>query len=148
MIPTAGVWGAIGYRRRQWEAGLGEHTVCALCDPKSSWAALSKECSAWGHGVFSSLIIINETFGNAGIHIGVIQLEFCCCTVASTLELPAAFSCAALYWVCPVRGGGSPGAVGCSLCANITAKLLTRQCHPHGARSNHNVTPCHQLRIC
>lgn len=139
-----------GGGRGSWAGGA--HSEClqeraAPWDPESSWAAFPEGCCAWGHRVFSAIIIINETFGNAGIHIGVIQLEFCCSTVAPTLELPAAFSRAALYWVCTVRGGGSPGAVRCSWCASITAKLLTRQGHPHGARSNNYVTPCCQLRV-
>lgn len=140
------------FREEAGEAGLGEHTACAcgkglLHGPESSWAAFPEGCCAWGHRVFSATIIINETFGNAGIPIGVMQLEFCCSAVAPTLELPSAFSRAAFYWVCTVRGGGSPGAVRCSWCASITAKLLTRQGHPHGTRSNNYVTPCCQLGV-
>lgn len=63
------------------EAGLGEHTVCACSqglapwDTGSGWAALSEGCSAWGRGVFSAIITISETYSNAGIPVGVIQLE-------------------------------------------------------------------------
>lgn len=108
------------------EAGLGEHTVCACTqglapwDPGSGWAALSEGCSAWGHGVFSAIIILGETYSSAGIQIGVMQLEFCCSTVAPALELSTAFPslmlgvpsercCGSQQW------SGNPGAVRCLL---------------------------------
>lgn len=89
----------------------GAHCVClqeglAPWDPESGWAAFSEGCLAWGHWVFSAIVVINETYSSAGFHIRVIQLEFSCSTVAPTLELSAAFSCAASCWVCPVRGTG------------------------------------------
>lgn len=48
--------------------------------------------------VDQAIIFLKETYNNAGIQIGVIQLEGWCFSVAqkTTLELSAAFSCAAL----------------------------------------------------
>lgn len=48
--------------------------------------------------VDQAIIFLKETYSNAGIQIGVIQLEAWCFSVAqkTTLELSAAFSCAAL----------------------------------------------------
>lgn len=135
VIPRARALGAIGYRRRQWEAGGGAHSVCLQERAGSVGPREQLSCLLWRvPGVFSATIITNETYSNAGIHTGVIQLEFCCSTMAPAVELPAAFSCAALCWVCTVRGGGSPGAVRCSSCASIMAKLHKTEPSPWGKK--------------